>query len=632
MTRYQQSSLLAFSFFLILVVTWNGIFPSMGISPDAQPNSDLISLPPHFDWRDAGYNAPIRDQNDCNAGYAFAGTAALEASLWMENQQYLNLSENHAKECNWKELNHFDGGTSCNGGTMRDLVNLFSQSGAVLEGCDPYRNYDDSCHTSCGRVARIDSWLQLSGLQAANTALIKQYLYDYGPVYTQINTNVFVNFDTYTGNTVLYSATPVTTTNHAVLIIGWDDSRTHSGGSGAWIVRNSYGSTWGNAGYGYIAYESGKIGSYASVITSSQQHDPNSQIYYYDEAGHTTQYATNDPPTTNGFVLAKFTPTRDEEARQIEFATYDQAEVDLVIYDAFINGSPKEALTSINDIEVPSAGYHHITLETPLQLSVGDSIWVQIHIHNQTIVFPVAVDHLGDAAPLTSWISADSHNWTPLSNYSTDSTIRLLTSLPPVPTAPENLSVTSFAQRWVELAWSYSGTITRTFYVERSQDGANWILLANLAASQTTFRDTSPTPNQTYQYRVRAVNPGGVSPPSNIISVTTLPDPPTAPQQLVGTAYSPIRIQLTWTDTSTTETGFTIQESTNGINWFTITTQPANTQTFRVEGLSAGLTYQYRLWAFNSGGLSATIYSNWIVTPEWSWHTFLPVIKHQIQE
>ena len=93
-----------------------------------------------------------------------------------------------------------------------------------------------------------------------------------------------------------------TATNHAVLIVGWDDSLSHAGGTGGWIVKNSWGTNWGGtAGYGSekgyftIAYGSANIGYYASVIVGGQDYDPAGGIFYYDEGGFTDYWGPATP-------------------------------------------------------------------------------------------------------------------------------------------------------------------------------------------------------------------------------------------------------------------------------------------------------------------------------------------------
>ena len=81
--------------------------------------------------------------------------------------------------------------------------------------------------------------------------------------------------------------------------------------------------------------------------------------------------------------------------------------------------------------------------------------------------------------------------------------------------------------------------------------------------------------------------------------------PPAAPTNLVATAISSSQIALSWTDNSTTETGFQIARSNNGVNFIQIATVGANVTSYTNNGLTAGTTYYYRVRASNSSGNSA---------------------------
>ena len=161
------------------------------------------------------------------------------------------------------------------------------------------------------------------------------------------------------------------------------------------------------------------------------------------------------------------------------------------------------------------------------------------------------------------------------------------------------------------------------FLVERAVDGGGFVLVATSPArsntGNVTFVDTAVTTGHSYQYRVAAVNSGGQSAwaVSNMIAT---PPVPLAPSGLNGSAVvsgKKANVTLTWADNSNNETGFTIERATNatftvGLNQSTVA---ANAVTVTQTGLYRGVTYFYRIRAFNSGGSSgwSNVFS--VVTP-----------------
>jgi len=124
------------------------------------------------------------------------------------------------------------------------LASLFSQKGIVLESCDPYVPSDVDCKTTCPYIKTLLDWRIINGNAVPDTDVLKGYIYNYGPVYTTLYAGYYDAWDTefshYDGSYTLYYA-GTEDPNHTVLIVGWDDSLTHAGGTGGWIVKNSWG-------------------------------------------------------------------------------------------------------------------------------------------------------------------------------------------------------------------------------------------------------------------------------------------------------------------------------------------------------------------------------------------------------
>lgn len=88
----------------------------------------------------------------------------------------------------------------------------------------------------------------------------------------------------------------------------------------------------------------------------------------------------------------------------------------------------------------------------------------------------------------------------------------------------------------------------------------------------------------------------------------TVAVPPSAPVNLIATAFSPNEIRLAWTDNSSDETGFRLERSTDGINWTEFAVTASNTTSYADTGLAASTSYLYRIRSYNSNGNSS--YSN----------------------
>jgi hypothetical protein len=109
----------------------------------------------------------------------------------------------------------------------------------------------------------------------------------------------------------------------------------------------------------------------------------------------------------------------------------------------------------------------------------------------------------------------------------------------------------------------------------------------------------------TYYYAVRAANTGGES----LNSPEANAAPLAAPSGLSAIRKTGSRIDLSWTDASTNETGFKIERSTNNTTWTQIATVAANIRTYsNNSGLSSRVTYYYRVRAYHAKGNSN--YSN----------------------
>src|SRR5206468_4056693 len=140
---------------------------------------------------------------------------------------------------------------------------------------------------------------------------------------------------------------------------------------------------------------------------------------------------------------------------------------------------------------------------------------------------------------------------------------------------------------------------------ERST-GGGWTQIGTVGANVTTYSDTTAAANTTYFYRVRAYAGSVNSAYSNQASTTT--PAPAAPGGLAATVASASQVNLSWADNAANETGFTVQRSLDGVNWFDVGAVAANVRSYSDTTALANSTYYYRVRATNGAGSSA--YSN----------------------
>ena len=345
------------------------------------------AVPAAWDWRQEGKVTAVRYQGACGACYAFAALGNIEARMLIDAAGTFDFSENNAKECNYWQ-------TSCSGGNYENVVDLLSKSATVLESCDPYVAGDVACNSACTYQKTLLNWNIISSETVPSTAALKQLIYDHGPIYTTLYSGDASDadwqneFDTYNGSYTLYY-TGNYETNHAVLIVGWDDGLVHAGGTGGWIVKNSWGTSWGgpcgygvSGGYFTIAYGSAGIGQWSSYMDQWQDYSPNDDIYFYDEGGWTSQWGYGN---TTVWGMAKFVITQNHYVTRVEFWTNDATtDVDVYLYDSFNGSALSNLLATSLDNSFSEAGYHSVRFSSPPEVSAGEDVYAVVKLTNST--------------------------------------------------------------------------------------------------------------------------------------------------------------------------------------------------------------------------------------------------------
>jgi len=236
----------------------------------------VTEIPASFDWRDVAghsYIGPIRDQGSCGSCYAFGACAAAEGvynyAMGKYDDECLDLSEAFLAFCLDQYYDGFDGcrGASYDYEELQALVDL----GVCLEASYPYSAVDEGCVDGSEDAlrAKYAGWYRIpcGDIMAIKSALMTYGVLDVAvqatSAFVAYESGVFVDSTTECGYDPCYYAV----TNHAVALVGWED--TSLDGDGYWILRNSWGSDWGENGYMKIAYRSAHVACAACYMVYS---------------------------------------------------------------------------------------------------------------------------------------------------------------------------------------------------------------------------------------------------------------------------------------------------------------------------------------------------------------------------
>jgi C1A family cysteine protease len=217
--------------------------------------AESIGAPASFDVRNAGgvnYDTPVKDQGGCGSCVAFGVAAATEVVFRYSRRTTmpLDLSEAHLFYVYGRSE-----GRNCGNGWWPDRALTHAQtSGVTFEDYYPYTAGDQDGNSRINadwrnRLAKVTDFANISG----NALLMKERISTFGAVTACFN--VFQDFFSYRSG-VYRHVTGSLAGGHCVVLVGYDDTQ------GCWIARNSWGASWGDAGYFRIGYGQCGIESY----------------------------------------------------------------------------------------------------------------------------------------------------------------------------------------------------------------------------------------------------------------------------------------------------------------------------------------------------------------------------------
>ena len=364
----------------------------------------------------------VKNQRNTSLCWAFSLASNLETSLLTREQKYYDLSEEQLAYFWANRVNDPLGNTpndkitrtqSDYHGTGNGRVASFflsTWSGMTTEEKVPFQS---SAVTWPDSLAYDTSAYMEDAIFSQYTVeRTKQLLMEYNSVSAMI----YMLDNYYYPDTASYSCPQSGLVNHAVTIVGWDDTYSKENfpsasglkNDGAWIVKNSYGKNWGKNGYFYLSYEDQSITNLVSNTASTSEEYNNN--YFYDGAAAGTVTFPSKTINNGYYVSNIFKVTagngKDEELGEIVTAVpQDNTDFQIQVYTDLKNTSDPTSGTPAYaepvDYTQPLAGIHTIHLNTPVKIPQGTFYSVVIRIPDGSNKF-----YVEKTTTSTSWFTA----------------------------------------------------------------------------------------------------------------------------------------------------------------------------------------------------------------------------------
>lgn len=196
------------------------------------------AIPNSIDWRTHGAVTGVKNQKNCGSCWAFSAIGTLEGQHFIKNRQLIRLSEQNLVDCTYgAPYNNY----GCQGGWPVRALNYIKNNGGVdTEASYPYEAKDGSCRFKKNTIgAKVAS---VVGITQGDESALAAAVANKGPISVSVDASLFQN---YKGGVFNVPSCPGIV-SHSVVVVGYGND---NAGGAYWLVKNSWGTSWGESGY-----------------------------------------------------------------------------------------------------------------------------------------------------------------------------------------------------------------------------------------------------------------------------------------------------------------------------------------------------------------------------------------------